>query len=78
MMTCPLPTAPRNCPLRLLAVNPDLPADIRRRLAELGLGQGVEFSLDRRAIGGACLVCIGTARYVIDRRTASGLTVAPA
>lgn len=78
MMACPLPTAPRNCPLRLLAVSPDMPADVRRRLAELGIGHGAELSLDRRAIGGACLVCVGTARYILDRRTAAGLTVSPA
>lgn len=75
-MTCPLFQAPLKCPLLLHSVAADLPGDIRRRLAELGLLSGTELSLDQRAIGGACLVCVGTARYVIDRKTAAGLTVA--
>ncbi|MDO5669506.1 MAG: FeoA family protein [Corynebacterium sp.] len=75
-MTCPLTDAPRRCPLRLCAVDPQLPQHLRRRLIELGLHDGTELSLDRTAIGGACLICIGATRYVIDRQTASRLTVA--
>ncbi|MDO5511317.1 FeoA family protein [Corynebacterium sp.] len=75
-MTCPLSDAPRRCPLQLCAVDPDLPRHVRRRLVELGLFGGAELMLDRRAIGGACLICVGTTRYVLDNRTASRLTVA--
>lgn len=75
-MTCPLSDAPRRCPLQLCAVDPDLPHHVRRRLAELGLLDGVEITLDRRAVGGACLICVGATRYVLDRTTASRLTVA--
>jgi len=76
MMTCPLSDAPRRCPLRLHAVDPDLPHHVRRRLVELGLLGGTEITLDRKAIGGACLICVGTTRYVLDNKTASRLTVA--
>lgn len=75
-MHCPLSDAPCRCPLQLHAVDPDLPHHVRRRLVELGLLDGTEIILDRRAIGGACLICVGTTRYVLDKTTASRLTVA--
>ncbi|GAB3708374.1 FeoA family protein [Corynebacterium nasicanis] len=75
-MTCPLTDAPRRCPLQLQSVDPDLPHSVRRRLVELGLLDGAEISLDRKTIGGACLICVGTTRYVLDRQTAARLTVA--
>lgn len=76
--TCALSRAPRNCPLQLLEIDPQLPLGLRRRLVELGISNGTSLTLDRVAIGGACLVCIDATRYIIDRQTAESLTVTSA
>ncbi|MDO4686035.1 MAG: FeoA family protein [Corynebacterium sp.] len=50
---------------------------MRRRLAELGIREGVTVKVTQRTSGGGRVVDINHTRYAIDGRTARALLVRP-
>jgi len=54
---------------------PDVPAQMARRLAELGLRAGERVQVMHRTAGGGRLLAVGDTRIAIDRQTARAIPV---
>lgn len=55
---------------------PDVPAALRLRLAEIGIRRGQVVSTMRRTTGGGRIVAVGRARIALDRATCRSILIA--
>lgn len=55
---------------------PDVPAALRLRLAEIGIRRGQVVSAMRRTTGGGRIVAVGRARIALDRATCRSILIA--